>query len=193
MMQEGGTVQVTSEYRVYSIRWLQLLVYVLATFANALHGMTFVPIIDQTKEYFQISITQVNILATIFLFLYTIGTLISIWFSKQYSLRFVTVIGATLNLGVFIRLYSFVNPHQGYAALLIGQIFSAIAAPFFLNTTALFAARWFPLSQRDIATVIGSMGNPLGKLNYFLIRIYIRFKLYDYRNSHRIVSTFIDR
>ncbi|CAF1689280.1 unnamed protein product, partial [Adineta ricciae] len=34
--------------------------------------------------------------------------------------------------------------------------------PFFLNSTALFAARWFAPSQRDIATAICSMANPLG-------------------------------
>ena len=31
-------------YRVYPIRWIQLLVYVLTTFANATNSMTFAPI-----------------------------------------------------------------------------------------------------------------------------------------------------
>jgi predicted MFS family arabinose efflux permease len=76
------------------------------------------------------------------------------------------IIGGILNLGVFIRLLSLINPTNGYSFLILGQIFPAIAAPFFLNSTALFAARWFAPSQRDIATSICSMANPLG--NTFL-------------------------
>jgi predicted MFS family arabinose efflux permease len=155
---------VTVHYRVYGIRWIQLLVYVLATLANALHGMTFVPIEKQTAEFYNISTTEVNTLAFVFLFLYTFGTIISIWLSRKYSIRVVMVTGAILNLGVFIRLLSLIKPKQGYSGLLIGQLFPAVAAPFFLNSPALLAARWFPPSQRDIATAIGSMANPLGKI-----------------------------
>jgi hypothetical protein len=32
-----------------------------------------------------------------------------------------------------------------------------------MNITALFSARWFAPQQRDLATAICSMGNPLGK------------------------------
>jgi predicted MFS family arabinose efflux permease len=163
-MIEVDTLQETAHLRVYGIRWIQLLVYVLATFANALHGMTFAPIEKQTTEFYNISTTQVNALAIVFLFLYTAGTILSIGLSRKYSLRVIMIIGSILNLGVFIRLLSLIKPHQGYPAILIGQLFPAIAAPFFLNSTALFAARWFAPSQRDIATAIGSMANPLGKI-----------------------------
>ena len=103
-----------------------------------------------------------NLLASIFLFLYIVGAVLAIWLSKKFSIRIIMIIGSILNLGAFIRLLSLINPSQGYVPLIIGQIFSAIAAPFFLNSTALFAAHWFPPSQRDVATSIGSMANPLG-------------------------------
>jgi predicted MFS family arabinose efflux permease len=154
----------TTGYRVYGIRWIQLLVYVLATFGNAIHGMTFAPIESQTSKFYSISTTKVNSLAIVFLFLYVVGTMFSIWLSRQLSMRMTMVIGSLLNLGVFIRLVSLIDPHGGYLALVVGQIFPAIAAPFFLNSTALFAARWFAPSQRDIATAICSMANPLGNI-----------------------------
>jgi predicted MFS family arabinose efflux permease len=72
------------------------------------------------------------------------------------------IIGALLNLGVWIRLSALISPDRSYPLLMLGQIFPAIAAPFSLNLTALFAARWFSPQQRDIATAIGSMANPLG-------------------------------
>jgi predicted MFS family arabinose efflux permease len=163
-MPEVETLQEAAHYRAYGIRWIQLIVFILATFANALLGMTFAPIESQTAKFYNISTTQVNALAIVFLFLYTAGTILSIGLSRKYSLRVIMIIGATLNIGVFIRVLSLINPNQGYPALLIGQLFPAISAPFFLNSTALFAARWFPPTQRDIATAIGSMANPLGKI-----------------------------
>jgi predicted MFS family arabinose efflux permease len=156
-------VHLVPQYHVYGIRWIQLLVYFLASFANSIHGMTFAPIESQTKQFYNISTTEVNALAIGFLFLYTTVTILSIWLSRKYSIRVIMIIGSILNFGVFIRVLSLIQPNQGYPALIIGQLFPGIEAPFFLNSAALFAARWFPPSQRDIATAICSMANPLGK------------------------------
>jgi MFS family permease len=152
-----------TQYRVYRIRWIQLFVYFLANFANAMLSMTFAPIESETSAFYGITTTQVNALAIIFLFLYVVGTILSIWLYRLFSMRMGVIVGSILNLGVFIRLFSLISPVNGYPALIIGQILPAIAAPFFLNITALFAARWFASQQRDIATAIGSMANPLGR------------------------------
>ncbi|CAF1140575.1 unnamed protein product [Adineta ricciae] len=56
------------EYRVYKIRWIQLIVYVLSTFTNAISGMTFAPIESQTSTFFHIMTTQVNTLPIYFCF-----------------------------------------------------------------------------------------------------------------------------
>jgi predicted MFS family arabinose efflux permease len=165
MVDEEIALEVTHivpQYHVYGIRWIQLLVYFLASFANSIHGMTFAPIESQTKQFYNISTTEVNALAIVCSFVYTVGTILSIWLSRKYSLRIIMIIGSILNLGVFIRVLSLIKPDQGYSALMIGQILPAISAPFFLNSASLFAARWFAPSQRDVATAIGSMANPLG-------------------------------
>ena len=180
-------------YRVYPIRWIQLLVYIFATFANAINSITFAPIESQTVSFYSISTTQVNALAIVFLFLYVAGTMLSIWLSRKLSMRASMILGSLLNLGSFLRLLSLIHPSQGYAALLIGQIFPAIAAPFFLNSTALFAARWFAPSQRDIATAICSMANPLGQ---FQTQTKERGEEKDssvVRFGHWFSSSFVDR
>jgi FLVCR family MFS transporter 7 len=151
-----------TNYRVYPIRWVHLLVYVLANFANAMNSITFAPIESETAQFFGVTTTQVNVLAVVFLFLYVVGTILTIWIYRLLSLRMGLIVGTILNLGVFIRLFALISPTNGYPALVIGQIIPAIAQPFFLNITALFAARWFAVKQRDIATAIGSMANPLG-------------------------------
>ncbi len=152
----------STQYRVYRIRWIQLFVYFLATLSNAIHNMTFAPIESETSAFFDITTTQVNVLAIVFQFLYVIGTLLSILLYRLFSLRIGMIIGSILNLGAFIRLFSLISPINGYPALIIGQILPAIATAFFVNITALFAARWFAPKQRDIATSICSMANPLG-------------------------------
>ncbi len=154
-----------TQYRVYGIRWIQLLVYFLVTFANALPSATFVPIESQTATFFSITATQVNALAVVFFFLYVLGTIISTWLYRIVSIRTGLIIGSVLNLGIIIRIFALISPSNGYAALIIGQLFPAVATPFFMNITALFSARWFAPQQRDVATAIGSMANPLGKNN----------------------------
>lgn len=172
----------TIEYRVYRRRWLQLLIYFLATFTNAIHNMTFAPIQSETSEFFHITTTQVNALAIVFQFFYVLGTILSIWIYRVSTLRMGMLIGSIFNLGVFIRLFALITPSQGYAALIIGQILPAIATPIFMNITALFAARWFAPKQRDLATSIGSMANPLGLAIGSLIPSLIVTKDYSSRS-----------
>ena len=158
-----------TQYRVYGIRWIQLLVYFLVTFVNALPSATFVPIESQTTTFFSITTTQVNALAVVFFFLYVLGTILATWLYRIVSMRTGLIIGSVLNLGAVIRLFALISPSRGYAALIIGQLFPAVGRPFLMNITALFAARWFAAKQRDVATAIGSMANPLGK-DYKLVR-----------------------
>jgi predicted MFS family arabinose efflux permease len=151
-------------YQVYCIRWVQLLVYFLANFANGLPSGTFAPIASETSTFFSITITQVNALAIVFSFLYVLGTILSICLNRWLSIRTGLIVGCILNLGVIIRLFALISPSTGYPALIIGQIFPAISCPLFMNITALFAARWFAPKQRDLATAIGSIANPLGMI-----------------------------
>ncbi|CAF1180087.1 unnamed protein product, partial [Rotaria sp. Silwood1] len=76
-------------------------------------------------------------------------------------MRTVMIIGSLMNLGAWIRLFALISPTHGYAWLMLGQLLPGLSAPIFFNAAALFAARWFAPGQRDLATAIGSMANPL--------------------------------
>ena len=58
------------------------------------------------------------------------------------------------------------NQELGYAGtywlMLSGQILASIAQPYFLNMPSLLAATWFPMNERDLATVCGAMSSPIG-------------------------------
>jgi FLVCR family feline leukemia virus subgroup C receptor-related protein len=46
--------------------------------------------------------------------------------------------------------------------VLFGQIAGGLAQPFFTNSPAKLAGEWFPVSERNLATTVASMCNPLG-------------------------------
>lgn len=49
-----------------------------------------------------------------------------------------------------------------YGFQLTGQSFAALAQPLFLNLVTAIATAWFPLSERDLATTLATLLNPLG-------------------------------
>lgn len=56
-------------------------------------------------------------------------------------------------------------PVAGYArytVTLLGQMSGAMAQPFYMNLPAALASLWFPQRERDIATIIASLTNPVG-------------------------------
>jgi len=54
------------------------------------------------------------------------------------------------------------SPHVSYCLVLLGTCVSALAQPYFLNMPAALASLWFPLKERDNATTLCSLANPLG-------------------------------
>jgi hypothetical protein len=52
--------------------------------------------------------------------------------------------------------------HRPARAVLFGQIAGGLAQPFFTNSPAKLAGEWFPVSERNLATTVASMCNPLG-------------------------------
>jgi hypothetical protein len=46
--------------------------------------------------------------------------------------------------------------------MLLGQMLASLAGPMYNSLPPALAAAWFSISERDIATAIGSLFNPLG-------------------------------
>lgn len=67
--------------------------------------------------------------------------------------------------------------------MLFGQILAALAGPMYNSLPPALAAAWFSISERDIATAIGSLFNPLGNaagqviylLNFIFYLILLHF------------------
>lgn len=155
-------------YKVYRRRWFMMTLYCLASASNALLWITFSPINTLVQSYFGISAAAVNALSIVFLAAYIPFSFASNWVFSKYG-TYVGIVLASV-LDCFCGLLRFLSTESNsnargnhpYAVLMAGQALGAIAQPFFTNAPALLASRWFPTSERDVATVIMSLANPIG-------------------------------
>jgi MFS family permease len=173
IVDEGGYKQDNNgekrQYVVYGYRWIVLMVFVLSGIANAMVLLTWAPITDKAQTYWNsINITWVNLLSVIFQICYVPGTMIALWVSERQKLRGLLLRGGLLTcVGCVIRtIGALVRDSAGsglsYALILIGTFFVGLAQPFYLNMPAKIATTWFGVNERDIATTLCSLSNPLG-------------------------------
>ena len=159
------------EYELYIYRWVILALFSSVNLCNAFLWITFAPISDLTATFIGGSVgntTAVNFLATVFLILYLPGSFVGVYVNKRWGLKATVVVGSLLNLvGALIRFAgAFAKDHTSspfvFTLLLLGQCVASICQPVVLNIAATVANEWFPISERDIATTVGSMFNPIG-------------------------------
>jgi FLVCR family MFS transporter 7 len=150
-----------SQPRVFGYRFVELAVFSIANAVNAVMWISFAPVTTATSKYYGVTSTLVNLLSVVFLAFYLPATVLSMYVYARFSLRVGLLIGTVLTvIGCWIRYGS--ASSQSYGVLLLGQIFAAIAQPFFTNVPAKVAARWFPAEQRAAACSVGSLFNPIG-------------------------------
>jgi hypothetical protein len=133
---------------------------------------TFAPISDIAENYFgggyYGSATSINMFATIFLILYTPGTIFGIQLMERCKLKqSLEVCGFLTSLGAMLRWIAALNrwrwgTQTTYTVMMFGQVLIAISQPLYLNAPALVSAAWFPLDERDFATSVGAMAAPVG-------------------------------
>jgi MFS transporter, FLVCR family, MFS-domain-containing protein 7 len=158
---EGG-------YEVYFRRWWMLLMFCMLIICNATMWVTFAPISDIAETYFGDigTTTNVNMLAIIFLILYPVGTWLEVICMEKYQLRGTILVGGLLSCtGAAMRVLVAIDPTHSsfkYYVMLLGQMLGALAQPLFMNCPALISAAWFPPSERDTSTALGSLSSALG-------------------------------
>lgn len=142
--------------------------FVLAGVANAAVLLTWAPISDKAQTYWNnIDITAVNLLSVAFPICYVPGTILGLYCSERYALRGVLLVGGMLTtVGCVVRLLGAIAIDSGtgpsYGLILFGTVLVGLSQPFYLNMPAKIGATWFGVKERDIATTMASLANPLG-------------------------------
>ena len=159
----------SADYTVYSTRWNMLGMFCFLNLANAVLWVTFAPITDLASTYFDgASLTEINMLALIFQIGYVPGTVLGVVASKKYGMRNTLLIGGALDLiGSCIRLIGSIFRNElgaggSYSLMMIGQLLASLAQPIYVNLPAGLASNWFSVDERDVATTIASLFNPVG-------------------------------
>jgi MFS family permease len=150
-----------SSFKVYSYRWIMLLVFMFAVAVNQLLWITFAPITSDAARYYGVSDLSIGLLSMIFMIVYIIVSIPASWAIDTYGVRVAVGIGAVLT-GVFGLLRGLLAPN--YTWVLIAQIGIAVGQPFILNAVTTVAARWFPMEERATAAGLGSLAMYLGIL-----------------------------
>eukprot|EP00455_Lapot_gusevi_P011371 TRINITY_DN15239_c0_g1_i2.p1 TRINITY_DN15239_c0_g1~~TRINITY_DN15239_c0_g1_i2.p1 ORF type:complete len:513 (-),score=101.85 TRINITY_DN15239_c0_g1_i2:131-1582(-) len=156
-----------SGFQVHAMRWGMLFLFGFLTLVNAILWISFAPISSIAGRYYGVSQTMINLLSLLFMALYLPASLLSTWVFNHYGLRTGLWFASLLNfLSGAARYFSASDDASsrthGFAIVVIGQVLGAMAQPFFLNSPAKLASEWFAVRERDIATTIASMCNPLG-------------------------------
>eukprot|EP00127_Corallochytrium_limacisporum_P000254 Clim_evm1s9 gene=Clim_evmTU1s9 len=162
---EGDEYDQTAKYRR---RWVMLTLFAMGSATSAIIWITFSPINSLTQTYYGVNNVQVNALSIVFMAAYVPSSLASNWIFEKFGARPGLLGASVLNcisaLLRFISTESNAEPRgdNAYVILIVGQTVGAIAQPFFTNMPARVAGVWFPLEERDIATVIAALANVVG-------------------------------
>ncbi|KAF8382896.1 hypothetical protein PRIPAC_72038 [Pristionchus pacificus] len=165
---------ITTEYKVYSERWLHLAAVCLLALSNATQWITYISLSKSTARFY-CGITEEEGAGECSVSLWTnqifqiMGLILGVggmYATDHWGIRVSTLIGAMCNfMGAAIRLSSSLpdTPIEYRSIILhIGNIISASAPPFFLVLAPKVAEKWFPSGERATAHVCIFIANPLG-------------------------------
>lgn len=145
--------------------------FAMLIISNATLFVSFAPISDISEHFFGDTYgnkSYLNLLATVFFICYFPGSLIGIYLMQHFHLRYTMIAaGAFTTIGACVRYIaiaqqSSLGDNTTYGLVLMGQCIAAISYPILVNVPALMSAVWFPVSERDLATMAGALFNPIG-------------------------------
>jgi len=150
-----------SDFKIYTSRWLMLIVYMLMVAVNQMLWITFAPITGDAAVYYSVSDLKIGILSMCFMIVYIVVSIPASWIIDKYGISIGVGTGAVFT-GVFGLIRGFAG--TDYQVLLIAQIGIAIGQPFILNAITKLAARWFPIEERATAAGLGTLAMYVGIL-----------------------------
>jgi FLVCR family MFS transporter 7 len=117
--------------------------------------------------YYGVSGDSIDMCSVVFMIVYVPGTIITCYLLDNYGVRWGLIIAAVIQAAAaWLRYFSAKNDTSavsgGYGILLSGSIIAGLVQPVFTNSPARLSSIWFSNDQRNIATTICSIANPIG-------------------------------
>lgn len=155
----------TTEYKIYSYRWIVLILFGLVALINQMIWITFAAIEPSAILFYGVKSNAILMLSLVFMIVYIPMNIPAAMVIDRFGLKWGTGLGVILT-GLFgiLRAVS-VN----YSWVLVFQIGCAIGQPFLLNSFTKVSANWFPEKEKALSTSLGTMFVLLGILLGMLI------------------------
>jgi MFS family permease len=148
-----------SGIKVYSYRWVVLLVYFIINVLMQAQWITFAPITSEAVVFYKVPALQIDLLSLIFMIVYLFVSFPASYIIDTWGIRIGIGIGAVL-MGVFGFMKGFYG--ASYNMVVLAQIGIAIGQPFVLNSITKVGVRWFPLHERATQAGISVLAQFLG-------------------------------
>ena len=127
----GGSVKWSNaEIKVYSYRWVVLLVYFIINALMQMQWITFAPITSEAVAFYKVPAMQIDLLSLIFMIVYLFVSFPASYIIDTWGIRIGIGIGAAL-MGVFGFMKGFYGAN--YNMVVIAQIGIAVGQPFVLE------------------------------------------------------------
>ena len=153
-----------NEYKVYSYRWVILLLYAGVACVIQLMWATFFSVTTTAGEFYGFldpvdAERAIGALSLIFMVGMLAISIPSLAAFEKYGYRKSVGFGAALT-GVAALARGFLG--DDYIAVVVCTVAFAVAQPFILNAVGLVAGRWFPANERATANGIGVLASFVG-------------------------------
>ncbi|XP_031344310.1 uncharacterized MFS-type transporter C09D4.1-like [Photinus pyralis] len=149
------------EYKLYTIRWLMLFLFVLNAVGSLMQWIEYSIIADLLVKYYGVSYEAANWTSMIYLLIYIPVVFLANYVLSVYGLRVGVIFGSVGTcLGAWIKLAS--ASSDRFWVLLLGQSVAAVSQVFVLPTPPLLAATWFGANEVSMACGIGLAGCQVG-------------------------------
>lgn len=160
--------KVVPSYKVYSQRWIVLLLFCLYSGSNSFQWVMYAIVTGRIESFYSVSTQAVAFTSLVYMICYIPLIIPASWLLDRYGLRCAVLIGSCGNvIGATIKCFS--AQQNLYAVLMVGQTISAASQIFILNIPSRLAAVWFGPKEVSTSCSIGVLGNQLGVAMGFLI------------------------
>ena len=149
----------TSDYKLYSYRWVVLAVFMLINVTIQILWITYAPITGPAAQYYGVTDLQIGLLSMSFMIAFIPLSIPVSWVIDTYGFRLAVSIGAVL-MGIFGLLRGFAGAN--YSLVLWSTVGIAAAQPFLLNAWTKVPANWFAIEERATAVGLVTLASLIG-------------------------------
>eukprot|EP00758_Cryptobia_borreli_P016797 Tbor_TRINITY_DN6140_c1_g2::TRINITY_DN6140_c1_g2_i2::g.21764::m.21764/K08220/FLVCR, SLC49A1_2; MFS transporter, FLVCR family, feline leukemia virus subgroup C receptor-related protein len=150
-------------------RFSALIFFSLMCVSNATQWITYSVIPIKCKIFFNMTTDELNLLSTVFMFVYIGGCIFSCLGMELFGIRKCLILSSGFNfLGSFIKVVGGF-PARSFTVIMIAQVFNAISQVFLLSVPPVLSNAWFGPKERPAATCISTCGVYVGIALCFLI------------------------